>query len=1167
MAKRAILLSPSPRHLLEEAAEPLIEAARRREREAGLPLLLVANHGLRNEIEHLAALSGVPGWLGRPVLTLQEFIAPFTRELLPLSDAEREILVRRLLRETPLVELGRLRNLRGLVRKLDRLFGELVGNGATPRRLRATLEKIAWDGVWEKGRDRDVVALHRGYLESVEALPPRHGLQRIDGRGLALEAARVIRADPDRVATEMGVPLLPEQSRRLVVIHGMTRLAPGWKPLLEAMSTAPFFKEVRITVLESGPGEATGVGATSELLRDLRDWGGSKSFVSNPLPQTPRPLRIRRRTFPDPATEVRGISREMKKLIVEEGVPPEAIALMSRHYAPHMPLIAEALREAGVPATAHLQYRVSEIPIVRALLRAFEGGAQGWTRSILLELASSPYMDTGLDAGLLNVVAGRNRPDDLAGWRDGLRSLHSRTKPLGRPLAQDAISGAVGPARVRRALEAFEAFAEVAARLERPRGRAGWLDFTIACIGGHPDGGPEEVGGGTGGATGREGRGIWGLVEDIEPASEERLDDPELLDAIRTDLEGIGRLAALLGERRVALSLDDAAAEEVLTPGEWRSELLGTLAERVLYLWTPQRRGVRILDGSLAGGRSFEHLFVAGLEAGSFPFSGRPSGLFRPGEMDRLGDAGVLSATPGRMEEREEASFRALVAGARRSVTLSYNLGGERDGVNLPSPFFEDIENFVSGREIERSDDEEFSRLVPRSSSELWSIRDLRLFASAHYRDDSALLPGRILAFLAREEGAPWLAHLLDRARMEEERSRSREALTASRDGGEAPPREAALHAWNGELESGEVIEKIGQRVEGAVWSASRLERYGLCPFLFLCGDVLQLGVLEEPGDELAPSREGLFLHRALERMERRLYEEFGQDAFDLEHSERGKEIVSSVVSQLAEEPANREWTMAPELHPSWRENMTALLEDYILWEMKDNEASSARGIPRRRPWRFEFSFGAGVENPAPVVLRSGDRKLSLRGRIDRVDILIEGDAEGWLYVVDHKLGSSGITPVKKYEEGAILQLPLYILALEALARMGSGPPASIRKPVGDGGADVASLPPPEGWSVPDLVSANPAVWGGSYQIVRGASRRGAIHPRTLTKKGLRFGSTSTEETALLRLTSALDHALDHLDGMKAGHFPARIPNSAGACPRYCPYREICREYREGAFA
>ena len=214
-----------------------------------------------------------------------------------------------------------------------------------------------------------------------------------------------------------------------------------------------------------------------------------------------------------------------------------------------------------------------------------------------------------------------------------------------------------------------------------------------------------------------------------------------------------------------------------------------------------------------------------------------------------------------------------------------------------------------------------------------------------------------------------------------------------------------------------------------------------------------------------------------------------------------------------------------PALRGYRERELAALLETYLAWEIAENEKPQRRATPRRRPALFELSFG--MDGKPPASLHSGGRVLKLRGKIDRVDELIDDAVRGWRYVVDHKTSKASLDPVRLYDEGALLQLPLYMHALERLGEQGSG------------------------------------VWGGAYQIVKDDCGRAApLHPRSLAKGKVREGTTKTEQESASRLHDSVELALRHVEGVRRGAFPAVLPSCARGCPTFCELRDVCREDR-----
>jgi hypothetical protein len=272
----------------------------------------------------------------------------------------------------------------------------------------------------------------------------------------------------------------------------------------------------------------------------------------------------------------------------------------------------------------------------------------------------------------------------------------------------------------------------------------------------------------------------------------------------------------------------------------------------------------------------------------------------------------------------------------------------------------------------------------------------------------------------------------------------------------------------------------------------------------------------------------GELVHVCLERLYSALTADLKDETLTSASLKRAGRLIPTIVTRALDEFEKTGRGGVPALRGYRERELCALLETYLAWEVAENEKQKGTRIPRRRPAAFEVVFGMNGRPPAS--LHSGGRVLKLRGKIDRVDELTEDPVRGWRYVVDHKTGDGSLTPLDLYDHGALLQLPLYIKALEALGEHGSG------------------------------------AWGGAYQIAKGDCKRaGHLHPMTLERGGkVRDRSNKTEQKAASRLDNAVALALGHVDAIQRGEFPARIPSCATACPTFCDFKDVCREDRLG---
>ncbi len=193
--------------------------------------------------------------------------------------------------------------------------------------------------------------------------------------------------------------------------------------------------------------------------------------------------------------------------------------------------------------------------------------------------------------------------------------------------------------------------------------------------------------------------------------------------------------------------------------------------------------------------------------------------------------------------------------------------------------------------------------------------------------------------------------------------------------------------------------------LEPRAWSVSALETYLGCPFKFFAQHVLRLE--EEPEDEevMDPRARGQFVHEVFQVFFER-WQASGHLAITPDNLEEARRIFAEVVDE--------QLTALPDAEASLERTRllggpaaTGLGETMLRMEAERPTAV----IGRLLEYRLEGGFLFQTDH--------GPRRLALRGKADRVDLL----EDGTFRLIDYKLG----WPPK----GAALQLPVYGLCLE----------------------------------------------------------------------------------------------------------------------------------------
>ncbi len=493
----------------------------------------------------------------------------------------------------------------------------------------------------------------------------------------------------------------------------------------------------------------------------------------------------------------------------------------------------------------------------------------------------------------------------------------------------------------------------------------------------------------------------------------ESLDRYLILTAL-DDLDGLSEIAGDMSVGRFAELL-----RTTLSDTGTREERFGRGGPGVLSLMTS--RGLR-----------YPIVVIPGLVEKLFPMGRRQDPILLDSERQRINDA-VFSRPEGRGRierlavrsetiSEERLLFRLAVASARETLVLSFpRLDPATARPKIASIFLlrvveqlsgdtQDYESFETSEHVRRV---ALARRFPDTTADAVTIDEydgcsiLAAVAAGRPQDVAHLAAGN----------APLHRALI----MEESRWGS------------------AFHTeYDGVLASDEAIEAArslsgftrGGPADGATVSATALEEYASCPFKFLLKRVLWIEEIEEPEDalELNPLERGTLFHDVLERFLRDARDE---GALPLRPDARDRLLA------LADRIARSDrWSVSA--HAGAQElvrgELAASLRLWLRYELQSGEGY--------RPSYFEARFGGrsrGNEDTALTLdegvpfQAAGDVAIRFSGKIDRIDIADDGRSAK---VIDYKTGqyhSLGKGGDKLLANGTRLQLPIYLMAAEAM--------------------------------------------------------------------------------------------------------------------------------------
>ena len=528
---------------------------------------------------------------------------------------------------------------------------DLLDAGFEPELFDAVDETLSSDGPRAAGkpeveRARAIVRV----AARTEAVMREIGLGRAST--LLRRAAELLAGDPERV--------LPA---RAILVHGFADATGVATDLLQALLRRG------ATLILDHPPDPAGVGAERAFtLRFAERLGAVSRFVPSPRDDAGRPApRVERFSATGAEAESREVARRVRALL-DGGARPEGIGVVARDLGPHALFLARHFRRLGVPFSA-LGVRGALEPAgrrVRAVLELLRRGeevpADRWLDAVGALSPSSPERFDPLstpgaplggrlvDLRLAFYSMGAGRLRDVAELAvDAFLTAGSYPLPIRQGLREAEAAEGEGDGG-----EAYAVRRRVAGPLIRLAVRAaGRLRERLAAW-------PDEA---RAGEHFRKVRAL--LTADLGWEAGSPTAAPVL-----------AALAEL--EREVP-------AELPLTREELRTLLGSALQDVGTAPLGGQGGGVPVLTVTEARGRTFEHLFVAGLNRDVFPRGIREDPLL-PDDLRRILQRVLPDVPVKRAGFDEERYLYAQLLAASPDVTLSWQTADADGRLLSPSP-------------------------------------------------------------------------------------------------------------------------------------------------------------------------------------------------------------------------------------------------------------------------------------------------------------------------------------------------------------------------------------------------------------------------------------------------------------------------------------------------
>ena len=357
-----------PARLLERAVEGLFPLAAASDANPWptLPAWIVLRQGgLRDDLHTLAARRGVPGWFDAPICLFNELADRWGGDepLAPLSEPERQAILSGLVERHGGTIFRRGASPEAWVGALDRLIGELIGEGVTPDDLERALHVAASDPFSAARAD----VLSRIYVEWHATLARA---RRADGRDGKIHLATAIARDPAGFTARLG-------GRRDVRIVGLADLRGGWRALIAALAASPALDRLELLTTFRLPLDPALVADYSECEPD----DAPEAALLRTNASAPRDVRLVE--APDAAREMELIAVRVRALL-DAGVAPSRVAVVARQARPLVHEVSSALTRLGVPITARRRTGLAHTAPARALRAILGLVTDGWSRHAMI---------------------------------------------------------------------------------------------------------------------------------------------------------------------------------------------------------------------------------------------------------------------------------------------------------------------------------------------------------------------------------------------------------------------------------------------------------------------------------------------------------------------------------------------------------------------------------------------------------------------------------------------------------------------------------------------------------------------------------------------------------------------------------------------------------------
>jgi len=406
------------------------------------------------------------------------------------------------------------------------------------------------------------------------------------------------------------------------------------------------------------------------------------------------------------------------------------------------------------------------------------------------------------------------------------------------------------------------------------------------------------------------------------------------------------------------------------------SELVGAIAATHYVLPSqPRRPEILVADVIQVRGLSFAAVAVMGLSEGSFPGTVGEDPFLRDADRAILREQYGFPLPPStRSAERE--FFYDAVTRARDQLLLTRPILADNGADWMASPYWDATRRLTAVTPSSASS----TTILPLAETASWVEWWESAAAAAAF---PILAPDRALQRRIDTAAALW---------------RARQQAQSGAEGDLSPL-------------AAELSVRFGP---DHIWSASRLEAYRTCGYLFFLQSVLGVASRLEPAEGLDVRQLGSVYHAIFEQAATRGLPNPPTETAVQAH-------VTAVAGPILDAAPEKQGFRQT---PWWTQTRMEIIDNVTrsLIALADGEFTF---------YLAEADFG--IHGP-PLVIGQGEDRLQLRGFIDRID----RRADGAIRIIDYKSGGKWSYTAAAFQTGKKLQLPLYALAAQEALGLGA---------------------------------------------------------------------------------------------------------------------------------